>query len=93
MTTTKDPSFSYDPTVIRKKAQIELEQKLKAQKTMRRLMETVMFTIFAVTIAIVSVSDGNLKSHPLTGSETQNLHSNTDAVRVTSNQVQPMIGN
>lgn len=93
MTATKDPSLSYDPTAIRKKARIELEQKLKAQKTMRRLMETVMFSIFAVTIAIVSVSDGTLKSHPLSVSETQNLHSNTDAVRVTSNQVRPMTGN
>ncbi|MCB1882202.1 MAG: hypothetical protein KDI54_19460 [Gammaproteobacteria bacterium] len=87
MTTTKDPSFSYDPTAIRKKAQIELEQKLKAQKIMRRLMETVMFTIFVVTIAIVSVSDGNLKSHPLTVSEIQIPDGNTGAVRVTSNEV------
>jgi len=93
MTATKDPSLSYDPTAIRKKARIELEQKLKAQKTMRRLMETVMFSIFAVTIAIVSVSDGNLDNRSSTVSETQNLQSDTDAVRVTSIEVQSAIRN
>ncbi|MCB1869478.1 MAG: hypothetical protein KDI43_13410 [Gammaproteobacteria bacterium] len=93
MSTTKDPSLSYDPTAIREKLRIELEQKLKAQKRMRRLMEMVLFTIFTVTIAIVSVSDGNLESRPLTVSETQIPHTNTDAVRVTSNQIRPMIRN
>lgn len=93
MSTTKDPSLSYDPTAIREKLRIELEQKLKAQKRMRRLMEMVLFTIFTVTIAIVSVSDGNLESRPLTVSETQIPHTNTDAVRVTSIEVQSAIRN